>query len=422
MRSSIVACALGLWAGLAAAQEQGPRLVLAQREVAFGQVILGQTVELAVGVRNTGDAPLRLKEVEPSCGCTLSEFPREAIAPGGEATLRFVFDSHRRLGPQELTVKIYSNDPHANELGQGCTILHLRGEVRSLFQLRPAGAFFGEWVRGAEPETRVVRVHGVDEARGRALAFALRPEGLPDYLRATTRPWTSPEGEAGVEVEIVLSPDAPLGELDAPLVLETGLPEQPTVEVPVIAVVSGRIGAPTTIQFEGMARGWGATRRVPLERRDGGQGLEILDLEFDAAYFTVKREPINPARVDLVVHVKDDVPPGAFAKRLRVHLPDPAQPVLDVTLFGQVAPSLVVDPPLLVVTPGAPASLRTRGGEVTRARLDPAVDGAEVALEGEARERRVRVTLPAGAELPTLVLETPVPGEERVRVPLRWAK
>ncbi|MCA8925289.1 MAG: DUF1573 domain-containing protein, partial [Planctomycetes bacterium] len=418
-RSSRGLALLGLVAALGAQAAPAPRLALEQQTIEFGEVILGQSATFSVGFTNAGDAPLELTEVEPSCGCTVSEFPRAPIAPGGKGTLSFRFDSARRLGPQALTVKIYSNDPTANELGQGCTILHLRGEVRSLFRLRPAGAFFGEWVRGSELAARVIHVVGVDEAKGKALGHALSAE-LPDYLQASAKPWTSPEGEPGVEVEVRLLPDAPLGDLEARVVLETGLATQPEVEIPVIAVVSGRVGAPTAVQFERMARGWGGTRRVPLERRDGGQGLGVLALEFDEALFTLKREPINPGRLDLVVTVRDDAPPGIFARRLRVHLDDPVQPVLDVALFGEVLPKVQVDPPLLEVTPGAPAELRVKGGEVLEARLEPQTEGATVELvPGEGGEYRVRVELPAAAgDPPRLVLVTRVAGEERVEVSL----
>jgi len=413
-------CLLALACACAFAQE--PRLELETQEVDFGKVIVGQTVEFEVGFSNAGGAPLKIEELDPSCGCTLTEFPRQPIPPGGKGTLKLAFDSRRRLGPQNLTVKIYSNDPTANELGQSCTILHLRGQVRTLFALRPAGAFFGEWVRGEERATRVIHVFGVDEAKGKQLAATLSGE-LPDYLQASAKPWTSPQGEPGVEVTVHLLPDAPLGDLDARVTLETGLAEQPEVEVPVIAVVSGRVGGPATVQFERMARGWGATRRVPLERRDGGEGVPILRLDYDAALFKVTREPINPGRVDLVVSVKDDAPPGAFARRLRVHLDDPVQPVLDVTLFGEVLPRVQVDPPLLTL-PADGASVRVMGGEVTAARLDPAVEGATVELRpGRAGEAQVFVKLPAGeGALPALVLETKVPGEERVTIPLRRAE
>ena len=198
-RSSRGLALLGLVAALGAQAAPAPRLALEQQTIEFGEVILGQSATFSVGFTNAGDAPLELTEVEPSCGCTVSEFPRAPIAPGGKGTLSFRFDSARRLGPQALTVKIYSNDPTANELGQGCTILHLRGEVRSLFRLRPAGAFFGEWVRGSELAARVIHVVGVDEAKGKALGHALSAE-LPDYLQASARPWTSPEGEPGVIV------------------------------------------------------------------------------------------------------------------------------------------------------------------------------------------------------------------------------
>jgi len=77
----------------------------------FGRVREGETVEAGFRFRNTGDHPLVISNVSPSCGCTVAERPVEPIAPGAEGVVRASFDSRGRLGPNHKTLNVYSNTP-----------------------------------------------------------------------------------------------------------------------------------------------------------------------------------------------------------------------------------------------------------------------------------------------------------------------
>jgi hypothetical protein len=79
----------------------------------FGRVREGETVEASFRFRNTGDNPLVISNVSPSCGCTVAERPVEPIAPGAEGTVRASFDSRGRPGPNHKTLNVYSNTPEA---------------------------------------------------------------------------------------------------------------------------------------------------------------------------------------------------------------------------------------------------------------------------------------------------------------------
>lgn len=75
----------------------------------FGRVTEGETVEAGFRFRNTGNHPLVISNVSPSCGCTVAEKPVEPIAPGAEGIIRASFDSRGRLGPNHKTLNVYSN-------------------------------------------------------------------------------------------------------------------------------------------------------------------------------------------------------------------------------------------------------------------------------------------------------------------------
>ncbi len=60
------------WAGHLAYHPAAPALTVDKDQFDFGNVALGQTVQVAFEVANTGDAPLRFKEkpyIEVAAGC-----------------------------------------------------------------------------------------------------------------------------------------------------------------------------------------------------------------------------------------------------------------------------------------------------------------------------------------------------------------
>lgn len=60
-----------------------------------GNVPFGKTVSIPFKFKNTGNHPLFIISAEPGCGCTVTDFPKQAIAPGAEGTITAAFDSNK---------------------------------------------------------------------------------------------------------------------------------------------------------------------------------------------------------------------------------------------------------------------------------------------------------------------------------------
>jgi hypothetical protein len=61
----------------------------------IGNVTMGQTVSINFKFKNTGEHPLFVINAEPGCGCTVTDYPKNAIAPGGEGVITAAFDSNK---------------------------------------------------------------------------------------------------------------------------------------------------------------------------------------------------------------------------------------------------------------------------------------------------------------------------------------
>lgn len=63
-----------------------------QRKFDFGDTPRGQKISHVFKFRNTGKAPLIIKDVASSCGCTTPEYPREPIMPGKTGEIKMTFN------------------------------------------------------------------------------------------------------------------------------------------------------------------------------------------------------------------------------------------------------------------------------------------------------------------------------------------
>ena len=90
----------------------------------FGKIAEGLKLDVSYRFRNSGDKPLIIERVQPSCGCTIAEQPNEPVSPGAEGVIRASFNSEGRAGINHKTLFVY-----ANTKGSQSSELHFVVEV-----------------------------------------------------------------------------------------------------------------------------------------------------------------------------------------------------------------------------------------------------------------------------------------------------
>jgi len=75
----------------------------------FGEIKQGDKVSHVFRFSNTGNYPLKLSNVKPSCGCTSPNWSQEPIQPGEEGFVEVVFDSAGKLGAQMKSITVFLN-------------------------------------------------------------------------------------------------------------------------------------------------------------------------------------------------------------------------------------------------------------------------------------------------------------------------
>jgi len=113
------------FAGLTAEQlANAPVLNVDDPEFKFGKINQGEKVEHTYMLTNSGKSDLHIRKVKASCGCTAVQPEKRVITPGESVSIKTVFNSAGKVGNQNKTVTIITNDPKKSKM-----ILWVKGEV-----------------------------------------------------------------------------------------------------------------------------------------------------------------------------------------------------------------------------------------------------------------------------------------------------
>jgi len=86
-----------------------PEFKFERTEYDFGQIKEGEKVAYTYKFTNTGQAPLIVQSVQPSCGCTAPDWTKEPIPAGGVGFVKVEFDSNGKQGIQNKVVTVNAN-------------------------------------------------------------------------------------------------------------------------------------------------------------------------------------------------------------------------------------------------------------------------------------------------------------------------
>lgn len=93
-----------------------PVMEFETKEHDFGKINAGSKVVYTFNFKNTGEADLIISNAVGSCGCTVPEYPKEAIKPGESGKMKVSFNSAGKNGQQQKTVTITANTAAGKEM------------------------------------------------------------------------------------------------------------------------------------------------------------------------------------------------------------------------------------------------------------------------------------------------------------------
>ncbi len=100
----------------------------------YGNVKAGADGHRFFTVKNTGDKPLIISDVKPSCGCTTPEWSKDPILPGKSTQIKVGYNTGIK-GPFNKLIEVYSNDPQNSR-----SVLYIKGNVEDVATAQAAPA------------------------------------------------------------------------------------------------------------------------------------------------------------------------------------------------------------------------------------------------------------------------------------------
>lgn len=121
----------GIWLspGLAVA---APQVATGETTHDFGTVFEDRALTHTFTIRNTGDAPLKIEDVDSDCACTASKHD-PSIPPGGQGEINLTIKPYSVIHQFQKKSKIRFNDPEHPEV-----VLTLKGVSRPFIEIQPS--------------------------------------------------------------------------------------------------------------------------------------------------------------------------------------------------------------------------------------------------------------------------------------------
>ncbi len=168
----------------------------------FGKVREEGSVVGSFVLTNTGKAPLIIRRVAVTCGCTTTSYPKVPIAPGDSARIDVSYNTEGRPGNFNKNVTVYSN-----ALSQPVYTLTIRGTVEGRqntpgsvypkeigpLRLRRNHLFLGEVTLGSL-KTETISVFNQNEDQPIKISF----KSVPKHIRVSCSNTLIPAGETAI--------------------------------------------------------------------------------------------------------------------------------------------------------------------------------------------------------------------------------
>jgi hypothetical protein len=108
-------------------------------------------VDAVFKFENKGAAPVHIKAVKPSCGCTTAALAKNDIAPGEKGEITATFNIGDRSGVQVKTVTVETDDPQNPQ-----TVLTFKATIAQVLDLQPTFVFW-QANEPAQPKTIIAK-------------------------------------------------------------------------------------------------------------------------------------------------------------------------------------------------------------------------------------------------------------------------
>lgn len=246
-----------------------PSLQVSVEQHDFGTIDDTQPVKTQIAFVNKGSGALNIVEVHATCGCTVPQLSKKNYAPGESGVIEVSFNPHNKKGAQRQTVTITSNDP-VNPRKD----VAIMANVTPLVSIEPQVVQFGQVVKGKGAKQTVKVVATIPNFK---LAEVTTTDGkILGASMGETKESVDQKGANGAtptvtEVEMTLSPDAPVGMVQQNVTIRTSDPNR-ILNVTVVGEVLGDVNVqPPRLALGALTVNQTISQQMKLTHRSGAK-------------------------------------------------------------------------------------------------------------------------------------------------------
>jgi hypothetical protein len=211
-------CVVLLFAGCGK-KVNGPGIHFAEMVYDFGSADEGKKVPHNFVFSNPGNEPLIIKEVRPSCGCTITgEYDKE-VKPGKQGKIPIVLDTTGFQGHTAKTIRVETNVPSQNTY-----TLTLEGNVKVQVEVNPRTLVLGKVDDETQQLSGIVTI--INHTKNPMNITEIIPPN--DKTEVTLN---SIEQDKEYDLNITVLPPYRDGQITETIILKTDLAVKPQIDV-----------------------------------------------------------------------------------------------------------------------------------------------------------------------------------------------
>jgi len=297
-----------------------------------GTVAAGAQVGHEFVLRNDGPDTIFLREVRPSCGCTVVSFD-PSMPPGGSAHVRATVDTGAFRGGIAKDLTVFTSDP-----GNPSLLLTVKAVVRPPVDALP-GYYRFRHLQGQPAESMAQTVWATDRPDFRITGVQSPSKSITVTVHAASPAERRAEGtDPQFVVVATLAADAPLGPLAGDVIVHTNDARQGTLAIPLVGDVRPLVALVPPVVDLGTFEHGEPRRASLIVSNNGTAPIDVLGVETDVPGLTVKLAPEGKAgkRWDVALTLAADAPKGPLAGTIRVRTSAATQPLLEARVVGTV--------------------------------------------------------------------------------------
>jgi Protein of unknown function (DUF1573) len=310
-----------------------PKLSIEKPIQDLGKVLRGKKIEADFTIANEGDAPLKIKDAQPSCGCTVASFDKE-IDVGATGKVHALIDTAAFDGPIAKTITVLTNDPASPR-----ALLTIKADVSSFVRYSPAAARLLLVANQEVPKTSINFWATDNTDLGTPSVKSTVPYVIASLRKAEAGERVANAPDVQWRIDVTMSPDSPPGPIAGEILVRTNHPQQAELHIPLSGFVRNVLQAqPQIADFGVFDRGATTPKKFVLKLFNFGKdAVEIRSVATDLPFVSAAATAEDAGRrYRIELRLAPDAPKGKFNGTLKIETSSPAMPVVELPVRGKV--------------------------------------------------------------------------------------